>query len=1238
MTFSRISLMLRELIYSIFNFKFIFIFCLLGYLNPPTATLPLHSFTRSGGLFLEKRIHFDIFKILKIEILMMFSCIIFFSYLDFAIRYVSFISFNTCINTRIKVRNRGSLICENGLMIPLSILMFFTIFEFYFIFLFTEDFFGIKLFTKRRLSPVCKGVKIIHTCTFITSCCGIKCLRNILHSLLHFVGGNVYEMVALWIIFLRLILSSDIHPNPGPVYTGNTFCGGFLSFCNWNLNTLSKDEFHRISLLEAHNANFDYDIISLCETSLNDTIQVPENILPGYKFYSCNHPDGNRSGGVGIFYRESLPLRIREDLSFEECIVSQLSLGSKNIYFTVLYRNPENKALSAEFQSFTDNVENLYHKISQEKPYAMFFAGDLNGHSQAWWPEGDTNPEGALLDNLFSDLNLTQLINEPTHFFRDNCKPSCIDLIVTNQPNIVLDSGVRPSLDPTVKHQITFCKINFKIPRLPKFSRKIWHFDRARIDLIQRAISAVPWEIKLGNFTNPTEQVDFLNQCILNIMSNYVPNEVKTICPREPEWLNRDVKNLLRKQNKIYKKYKKNGYKNDDKVIMDRMRTECFFKIKNAKEKYLSELGVKLADPTTGQKVYWKILNKFLNKCKIPRIPPLLVQNKFIIDFKEKAELFNNHFTSQCTPLLNNSELPPLVFRTNSRISSVVITCNEIKDIIAGLNTNKAHGPDNISVNMVKLCGHNLSVPLKIIFENIIKSGIFPDQWKEANVTPVHKKNDKQLITNYRPISLLPILAKIFERIIFTNLYNYLTANHLITQKQSGFRPGDSAINQLLSLVNEVHAAFDNKKCLEVRSIYLDMSKAFDKVWHEGLTFKLQQNGIEGNLLDLLQNYLNNRKQRVVINGFESNLGDIKAGVPQGSVLGPLLFLIYINDLEDGIKSSIKFFADDTSLFSVVRDPQITAEELNHDLSLINQWANQWKMTFNPDPTKLAEEVLFSYKRQSPQHPPIYFNNNEVKRVNEHKHLGLILDSKLSFTKHINEKVSIARKGIGVIKHLAPYLPLKSRDQIYKMYIRPHLDYCDIIYHTPVISNQFDSSLTLNYQMNVLERTQYQAALAVSGAWKGTNKDKIYEELGWETLDQRRFFRRLIQFYKIMNNLTPDYLKTPIPPLQEHLFGHRFSNVIRPIFCRTERYQNSFFPDSIVSWNGIGPELRGAKTLHIFKNNILKIIRPTKKSIFGIHHPTGIKWIFQLRVGLSPLKSHKKVITFKILQMINAYA
>ena len=264
----------------------------------------------------------------------------------------------------------------------------------------------------------------------------------------------------------------------------------------------------------------------------------------------------------------------------------------------------------------------------------------------------------------------------------------------------------------------------------------------------------------------------------------------------------------------------------------------------------------------------------------------------------------------------------------------------------------------------------------------------------------------------------------------------------------------------------------------------------------------------------------------------------------------------------------------------------VSAEELNHDLDLINKWAHQWNMSFNPDHTKEAEEIIFSQKHKSPDHPPIYFNDIEVKRVSDHKHLGLILDSKLSFAKHISEKFATARKGIGIIKHLSSYLPFKSRDQIFKMLVRPHLDYCDTIYHIPVTSREtsdFDSSRTLNYQMNSLESTQYQAALAVSGAWKGTSRIKIYDELGWETLDHRRIYRRLVQFYKIMTGQTPEYLRVPIPLLHGHLFGYRHTNILKTIFCRTDRYQNSFFPNSVILWNDLGPQLRGSESLSIFK-------------------------------------------------------
>ena len=229
---------------------------------------------------------------------------------------------------------------------------------------------------------------------------------------------------------------------------------------------------------------------------------------------------------------------------------------------------------------------------------------------------------------------------------------------------------------------------------------------------------------------------------------------------------------------------------------------------------------------------------------------------------------------------------------------------------------------------------------------------------------------------NYRPISLLPICGKIFEKTIFNSLYKYFNTNNLITKNQSGFRPGDSTTNQLLYLVNEIHEAFEDPKSLEVRAVFLDISKAFDKVWHDGLIFKLRQNGLNGGLLKLFESYLHNRQQRVVINGSYSDYLPIESGVPRGSVLGPLFFLIYINDLEKNIRSNIKFFADDTMRFSVVRDPAVSATELDYDLDLNCRWAHKWKMEFNPDATKQATEVIFSCKRIKQHHPQLTFNNN----------------------------------------------------------------------------------------------------------------------------------------------------------------------------------------------------------------------------------------------------------------------
>ena len=335
-----------------------------------------------------------------------------------------------------------------------------------------------------------------------------------------------------------------------------------------------------------------------------------------------------------------------------------------------------------------------------------------------------------------------------------------------------------------------------------------------------------------------------------------------------------------------------------------------------------------------------------LKNKKIPLIPPLYYDNRFITDFKEKAELFNSFFSKQCSLISNNSSLPNYInYTTEKRLSTVALSVEAIGKIIQNLDSNKAHGHDNISIRMLKIWGDSTYEPLEIISTQALLTGVFPSEWKKGNIVPVHKKSDKQNIKNYRPVSLLPICGKIFERLIFNEMFKFFTSNNLISPNQSGFKPGDSCINQL-SITHEIYKSFDDG--LEVRGVFLDISKAFDKVWHEGLIFKLKQNGVSGDLLHILSDFLSNSKQKVVFNGQSSSWTNVHAIVLQGSILGSLLLSVYIHDLADDLSSNIKLFADDTSLFSVVQDVNASAREINDDLKKIYNW----KISFNPDLSK----------------------------------------------------------------------------------------------------------------------------------------------------------------------------------------------------------------------------------------------------------------------------------------------
>ena len=289
----------------------------------------------------------------------------------------------------------------------------------------------------------------------------------------------------------------------------------------------------------------------------------------------------------------------------------------------------------------------------------------------------------------------------------------------------------------------------------------------------------------------------------------------------------------------------------------------------------------------------------------------------------------------------NCCKLPTnLRYVTDKRLRTINFTADNIDKIIENFNPNKAHGHSNISILMLKICGDTICKALELIFKQVLTNGVFLSEWKEGNIAPCYKKGEKQNLQNYRPVSLLPIYRKLFERLIFNEMCRFFLAINLLAPNQSGFKPSDSCINQLLSITHEIYSYFDDG--FEIRSFFLDISKAFDKVWHKAIIFQLQQNGISDDLPNILSDFLRNRKQRVTLNGQSSSWTNVNGGILQGYVLGPLFFLIYINDLPDGLSSNAKLIANDTSLFSVVQDINTSAIELNSDMKKINEWAFQW--------------------------------------------------------------------------------------------------------------------------------------------------------------------------------------------------------------------------------------------------------------------------------------------------------
>ena len=1009
---------------------------------------------------------------------------------------------------------------------------------------------------------------------------GTKLLNNI-----RFTDRLLFTLsccVAAWLL-LVLLRSGDVHPNPGPndsnssVASDSTASYSTLSYCTESSASLLESVLHyNLSLVhynvQSIKAKLDviyaelkgFDILTFSETWLSDGTPTSDLHLQNFQSPERKDRPNDNHGGVVVYVKESIPYSRRLDLELNglECIWIELKLKHKKLLLGTFYRPPNALAV------YTSLIEDSISLAMNSGIKDVIVTGDLNYNCL-----NPLSSSARTIHSFCQEFGLVQTVEEPTHFTENS--HSLIDLILVSNKDFVFRTGVaEPFLDQPVRyHCPIYGLFKFSKPKAKTYSRTVWKYDQGDYDQLRQDIKDTNWDLVKHDDVN--KYAYGVSKAILDIAKVCIPNKVVLIRPNDPPWLTNEIKKHIRIRKRAYKKAKRTNLLTDWNKFK-KIRNKVILLIRHTKQQHYDSLCNKLKSASLTPRDWWKTLKSFLPNTEKVSVPALKHQGQLFSDNEEKAQILNDFFASQSSLNDTDSELPDMPMRNPDNVLDPrPFTSDEVATILVSLQGTKAPGPDQINNRVLSQISKEISPTLCDLYNSCIASDVFPSTWKEANVTAVFKKGDSSLSTNYRPISLLNVLGKVFEKLLYKQIFNYLADTDFLSPFQSGFLPGDSTVNQLTYLYNAFCQAVDSGK--EVQVIFFDISKAFDRVWHKGLLVKLRAAGLSPKFTSLLSSYLSDRKQCVVLPGAKSNWRSITAGVPQGSMLGPLLFLVYINDIVTEISSNIRLFADDTSLYLTInrRDQVVLANEtLNSDISKISKWAQDWLVTFNPNK---SESMLISRKQNTNVFPPLVMDNQAISDVENHKHLGLFLSDDCSWHSHIDYIKSKAWSKIHLMRKLMYQLDRRALETIYLSFIRPLLEYSDVVWDNCTI-----------YEKDELDKIQNEAARICSGATKLISLNKLSAEIGWESLQSRRSKHKLIMYYKMTHGLSPTYLSELVPPpvSVNSRYNLRNTQNLQVPFCRTNLYFNFFLPSATRAWNALPDEVKSATSVMSFKYHL----------------------------------------------------